>query len=194
MLSSKQARPGRPPLHVLLLLCWAVRQGLCDAASEAGSVSRTPFGYHGKNKQLHVDREMALRVINHNLDRAPGSIKEKAEVPPPIPCPTHDVHQRLPAWAARSYPAPLPTLRSSLADGCSFPPNQRSCPPVLCSRPLARCVRTASETSRGRRVSPGVSSALRARFLPRRGSRPLCSSPWAHACARESVCTMALTR
>ena len=101
MFSSKQA------LHVLLLLCWAVRQGLCDAASEAGSVSRTPFDYHAQNKQLHVDREMALRVINRNLDRAPGSIEEKAEVPSPIPCPTHDVHQRLPAWAARSSPAPL---------------------------------------------------------------------------------------
>ena len=121
MFSSKQA------LHVLLLLCWAVRQGLCDAASEAGSVSRTPYDYYAiaqRNKQLHVDREMALRVINRNLDSAPGSIKEKAEVPPLIPCPTHDVHQRLPAWAARSSPAPLPTLRSSLADGCSFPQTQ----------------------------------------------------------------------
>ena len=169
MLSSKQARPGRPPLHVLLLLCWAVRQGLCDAASEAGSVSRTPYDYYAiaqRNKQLHVDREMALRVINRNLDRAPGTIKEKTEVPPPIPCPTHDVHQRLPAWAARSSPAPLPTLRSSLADGCSFPQTQRGCPPVLCSRPLARCVRTASETSRGRQVS----SAPRVWLLPRRGS------------------------
>ena len=74
MLSSKQARPGRPPLNVLLLLCWAVRQGLCDAASEAGSVSRTPFDYHGiaQNKQLHVDREMALRPYSL------GNVKRKA--------------------------------------------------------------------------------------------------------------------
>ena len=85
----------RRAMLLLLLLCWAVRPGLSDAAREGGSVSRPPYDYiaMAKNKNVHGDRETALKVINRNLNRAPGTIEEKMEVtlphsPPPLA--THD--------------------------------------------------------------------------------------------------------
>ena len=74
---------------MLLLLCWAVRPGLSDAACEGGSVSRPPYDYiaMAQNKNVHGDRKTALKVINRNLNRASGTMEEKMEVPsvPPFP-------------------------------------------------------------------------------------------------------------
>ena len=78
---------------MLMLVCLALRPGLSDAA-EGGSVSRPPYDYYAmaQNKNVHGDRETALKVINRNLNRASGTMEEKMEVPsvPPFPSPHRD--------------------------------------------------------------------------------------------------------
>jgi hypothetical protein len=116
---------------MLMLVCLALRPGLSDAA-EGGSVSRPPYDYYAmaQNKNVHGDRETALKVINRNLNRASGTMEEKMEVPSVPPSRHTIVDQRLPAWAARRIglppqppphrPNPRPTSSLVRADGCSF--------------------------------------------------------------------------
>ena len=130
---------------MLLLLCWAVRPGLSDAAREGGSVSRPPYDYiaMAQNKNVHGDRKTALKVINRNLNRASGTMEEKMEVPsvPPFPSPHRDTRLLISAFQPGLHAASRP------ATSTTTPPSQppphflpRSRGRLLLHRPpLTRC-------------------------------------------------------
>ena len=128
---------------MLLLLCWAVRPGLSDAAREGGSVSRPPYDYiaMAKNKNVHGDRETALKVINRNLNRASGTMEEKMAVTSPIPLPPRDTRLLIsacqPGLHAASRPATSTTTPPSQPPSHFLP---RSRGRLLLHRPpLTRC-------------------------------------------------------
>jgi len=134
---------------MLLLLCWAVRPGLSDAAREGGSgvcpVSRPPYDYiaMAQNKNVHGDRKTALKVINRNLNRASGTMEEKMEVPsvPPFPSPHRDTRLLIstcqPGLHAASRPATSTTTPPSQPPSHFLP---RSRGRLLLHRPpLTRC-------------------------------------------------------